>query len=331
MPFTVRDFQGLLRLLERQPAWKDALRASLLGEEFLELPALVRDLGRAQRATNRQIRALTKAQAAAEERLEQAITQLTTVQAETEHRIRELVEAQARTEERVGRLEEAVERLVEAQARTEERVGRLEEAVERLVEAQARTEERVGRLEEAVERLVETQARTEERLEALAQAQTQTEQTVRSLVETMGALGRDVSRLKGDSLERMYRDRASSFFQDILRRIRLMDHQQVGLLLDDAVDAGRISREERADVLRADVVVSGVWDGQEVYLLAEVSATVTAQDIERARRRAAILERATGRSVLAAVAGERLSEDPQTQQQARSVWKVLDGRAEPPS
>ncbi|MDR7563619.1 MAG: hypothetical protein QN172_06515 [Armatimonadota bacterium] len=310
MPFTVRDFQGLLRLLERQPAWKDALRASLLGEEFLELPALVRDLGRAQRATNRQIRALTKAQAAAEERLEQAITQLTTVQAETEHRIRELVEAQARTEERVGRLEEAVERLVEAQARTEERVGRLEEAVERLVEAQARTEER---------------------LEALAQAQTQTEQTVRSLVETMGALGRDVSRLKGDSLERMYRDRASSFFQDILRRIRLMDHQQVGLLLDDAVDAGRISREERADVLRADVVVSGVWDGQEVYLLAEVSATVTAQDIERARRRAAILERATGRSVLAAVAGERLSEDPQTQQQARSVWKVLDGRAEPPS
>jgi len=266
----VRDFQSLVRLLERQPAWRDALRATLLGAEFTELPNLVQELVRAQRVTNRQIRALAKAQAAVGERLEG--------------------------------VEQTLARLAAAQARTEERVGRLEE--------------RTDRLQEAVTRLAEAQARTE--------------QTVRSLVETVDALGREVGRLKGDSLERAYRDRAASFFQDILRRIRLVDHQQLGLLLDDAVDAGRISREERADALRADVVVSGVWDGQEVYLLAEVSATVTAHDVDRARRRSAILEKATGRPVLAAVAGERLADDPQTRQEARSVWRVLDGRVEPP-
>jgi hypothetical protein len=326
MPFTVRDFQSLVRLLERRPAWRDALRAALLGEEFTELPRLVQELVRAQRATNRQIRALAKAQAAIGERLEgteQALARLAAAQARTEERLEALVEAQARTEERLerleertDRLEEALTRLAEAQARTEERMGRLEEAVARLAEAQARAEERLARVEEAVEHLAEAQARTEE--------------TVRSLVATVDALGRDVGRLKGDSLERAYRDRAASFFQDILRRIRLVDHQQLGLLLDDAVDAGRISREERADALRADVVVSGVWDGQEVYLLAEVSATVSAHDVDRARRRSAILERATGRPVLAAVAGERLADDPQTRQEARSVWRVLDGRVEPP-
>ncbi len=82
-----------------------------------------------------------------------------------------------------------------------------------------------------------------------------------------------------------------------------MDHQQLGVLLDDALDAGRIGPEERADV-----AVAGLLDGGEVYLVAEVSGTVTAQDVRRARRRAEVLQRATGKPVLAAVAGEVLSD-----------------------
>jgi hypothetical protein len=215
MPFTVEDFQDLLRLLEQQPQWKSALRATLLGEEFLQLPALVRELAEAQR-------------------------------------------------------------------------------------------------------------RTEEELRKLAEAQRNTEETVRTLV-------REVAALKGESLERRYRERAASYFQRILRRIRVVDHQHLGLLLDDALDAGRIGPEERADLLEADVVVAGLLDAQEVYLLAEVSGTVTAHDIRRARRRAEILQRAVGKPVLSAVAGEVLSDDPQTQAEATQVWRVLDGRTDPPA
>lgn len=167
MAFTVKDLQSLLRLLEPQPEWKEAVRASLLGKEFLELPVLVRDLLRAQRATQRQIRGL--------------------------------------------------------------------------VDAQWQVGERVGRLE--------------------------------------------------------------------------------------AVDAGQISCEDRADVIPADVVCSGRREGQDVYLVVEVSRTVEAGDVERGLRRAQILQTVVPQPVLAAVAGEQLARDSDTVREARSV---LDGRVEGP-
>ncbi len=264
MPFTVEDFQDLLRLLEQQPHWKSALRATLLGEEFLQLPAAVRELVEAQRRT--------------------------------EEELRRLSEAQRRTGEQLAAL-------TEAQRRTDEQLAAL-------TEAQRRTEGRVERLEDAVAQLVDAQRRTEE--------------TVRVLVREVGAL-------KGESLERRYRERAASYFQRILRRIRVVDHQQLGLLLDDALEAGRITPEERADVLEVDVVVAGLRDGREVYLVVEVSGTVSAEDAERARRRAQVLQRAVGKPALPAVAGEALAEDPHTRAEAAYVWRVLDGRTEPPA
>ncbi|MDR7568157.1 MAG: hypothetical protein QN143_07275 [Armatimonadota bacterium] len=270
MPFTVKDFQSLLRLLERQPQWKDALRASLLGEEFLELPNLVRSLVQAQRATQRELRALAEA-----------------------HRL------------------------------TQQDLQGLAEQVRTLTDAQVRTQQDLRALTEQVRALADAQARTQQELQALADAQRRTEQVVRELVQTTGAL-------KGENLERRYRERAASYFQRILRRIRVLDHQQLGLLLDDALDQGRITPDERAQVLEADVVVTGLADGREVYLLAEVSGTVTAHDVRRARARAEILEKATGSPVLPAVAGEQLSDDDKTQEEAPTVWRVLDGRVSPP-
>ncbi len=170
MPFTVKDFQGLLRLLEQQPKWKDELRAVLLGEEFLELPRLVKELARAQRAASRQIRALTQ--------------------------------AQQRAEERMTRLEEAVAALTEAQRRTEEQLAQLAGEVRALAEAQKRTEERVTRLEEAVAALAEAQKRTEQRVEELAEAQRRTEQRLAELATQVGRLSDTI----GYSLEDLARD-----------------------------------------------------------------------------------------------------------------------------
>ena len=134
MPFTVKDFQDLVRLLRERPEWRDELRRVLLTDELLELP--------------RAMRVLTE-------------------------EVRRLAEAQLKTEERVGRLEEAVirldqavARLAEAQLKTEERVGRLEEATARLAEAQLKTERavqelavQVGRLSDAVGFTLEELAR----------------------------------------------------------------------------------------------------------------------------------------------------------------------------
>ncbi len=382
MAFTVKDFQSLLRLLERQPEWRDRLLTVLLGKEFPVLPRLVRELARAQRAVQRELQAVAEAQARlgeAQARTEEQVRELLQAQARTDEQVRELAQGQARTEEQVrelaeaqarteaqvrelvqaqAQIEERVRELTDAQARAEERVGRLEEVVARLVEAQARIEERLGRLEEAVARLTEAQARTEEqvrqlaeaqayaaqrltRLEEtvarLAEAQARTEETVRLLLVTVDGLRRDVEGLKrdvgkliGHDLERTYRERAHAYFQEVLNGIRVVDSQELSALLDEAVQAGRITVEERFDVMHADVVVSGRREGEDVYLVAEVSVTVDAADVERARRRAQVLEKAVGRRTIAAVAGESLSGDPDTQREARTVWRVLDGRADPP-
>ncbi len=231
----------------------------------------------------------------------------------------------------VQQLQQTVSQLVEAQKDAERRLQRLEEVTARLAGAQEQTEQRLQRLEEVTTSLAEAQRRTEQTVARLVEAQEGTERRLQRLEEVVGELVGAVGALKGESLERRYRERAASYFQRVLRRIRVVDHQQLGLLLDDAVDQGRITAEERAQVLEADVVVTGLFDGREVYLLAEVSGTVTAHDVRRARERAAALEKATGCPVLPAVAGQRLSEDPETQEEAVAVWRVLDGRAWPPS
>ena len=44
MPFTVEEFQDLIRLLEQHPEWRAELRRHVLSDELLELPAVVRQL-----------------------------------------------------------------------------------------------------------------------------------------------------------------------------------------------------------------------------------------------------------------------------------------------
>jgi multidrug efflux pump subunit AcrA (membrane-fusion protein) len=152
MPFTVADFQDLLKLLREHPEWRMQLWAVLAGEELLRLPGEFRAF---REETDRRFGELTEAVRQLAEAQRRHYEEFATYRAETDRRFAELAEAQARTEERVGRLEAAVTALAEAQARTEERVGRLEAAVTALAEAQARTEERVEQLARAVGKLDE--------------------------------------------------------------------------------------------------------------------------------------------------------------------------------
>jgi seryl-tRNA synthetase len=333
MAFTVQDLKDLLELLERHPEWKSALRASLLGEELLRLPELVREiaaevraLAEAQKRTEEQVRELAEAQ----RRTEQRVEELAEAQKRTEEQVRELAEAQRQTEQRV-------EELAEAQRRTEQRV-------EELAEAQKRTEEQVRELAEAqrrteqrVEELAEAQKRTEQRVEELAEAQRQTEQQVGELAAAqrraegrLDALERRVGDLVGSDLERRYRERPHAFFQRILKGIHPVPPARLQQLLDEAVRAGRITEDGEQDVLLADVVVVGRRDGEETYLLVEVSGEVRVHDVERAARRAELLRRATGTPTLAAVAGKQIDPEADAEARTRGVWRVLDGVTFPP-
>ncbi len=302
MPFTIKEFRDLIRLLEEHPEWRAELRRHLLPDELLELPSLVRQLA--------------EAQARASERLDRL-----------EATVQGLIEAQARASERLDRLEAAVQQLAEqvralaeAQARTEERLDRLEAAVQQLAEAQARTEARV-------EQLAEAQARTEARVEQLAEAQARTEARVQKLSKDLSDFRQEFgdfrSKVLGRDLERLYRERADSFFGRLLRRIRV---QRPGEVVE-AYEA-HLTPEDVQVLLQADLIVRGqsrdAPQQEEVWLVGEVSAKVDRNDVERAVRRAQALREA-GLRAIPLVAGETATEGALKRVQEVRVVVLRDG------
>jgi hypothetical protein len=201
----------------------------------------------------------------------------------------------------VSRLDSALERLAEAQVRTEANVGRLDESVAKLAEAQARTEANVCRLEESVAKLAEAQVRTEAQVSQLAEAQVRTEANVSRLDETVAKLGEAQIRMAtalerltirtddvvGRTFELQFRDRLTAYLGRFLRRGRLVPNDR---LLDQIEP--HLTEREIDDVLRADVIASGLVNGDETHLVVEVSWTGDIDDIVRADERAKLLRRA---------------------------------------
>ncbi|MBI3978734.1 MAG: hypothetical protein HY331_11175 [Chloroflexi bacterium] len=312
MPFTIRDLQDLLRLLEQHPEWRAEIRRQVLTEDLLELPALVRELVAAQRRTDERLAELTR-------RTDERLAELAEAQRRTDERLAELAEAQRRTDEHLAELTRRMdERFAEARQYTDERFA----------EARRHTDERFAEMAEAQrrtdERLAELTRRTDERFAELAAA-------IAVLTGRVNVLTDRVGTLEGDMLEMRYDRRGPIYFSRLARRLRVVDPARLVDLLDDAVERGRLTESERQAVLNADVVLSGRHreDQAEVYLLVEVSSRIDLEDIQRAVERAAILAK-LGRPVLPVVAGRRISPEVSDDARARGVHQVIDGHTTSP-
>ncbi len=314
-----------------------------------ELRATVAQLIESQQETERRLQRLeaTVAQLAkGQEELRATVAQLAKGQEELRATVAQLIESQQETEQRLQRLEATVAQLakgqeelratvaqlIESQQETERRLQRLEATVAQLAKGQEELRATVAQLAKGQEelratvaQLIESQQETERRLQRL-------EATVAQLGDQMKTLNKIMTDFMSTDLERQYRENAPAYFGRLLRRIRVLSSQHLADLLEDALDQGEITWRERDDVLEADVVLRGRSreDGTERYLVAEVSWGVGSHDVERASRRARILERVLGQPVLAAVAGKRI--DPAVEQYAREmgVWQVVDGYIRPP-
>ena len=208
----------------------------------------------------------------------------------------------------VSRLDSAMERLADAQGRTEAKVSEL--AV-----AQAHTDANVSRLDSAIERLVEAQVRTDAKVSELAVAQARTESTVAELVEgqtKLTAAQADVAvalqrltirtdAVVGRTFELQFRDRLTAYLGRFLRRGRLIANDELLDTIENVVDD-----REAEDFLRADAIAEGMVDGNRTYVVVEVSSTGDADDIVRAERRAATLQKA-GLAAIALVACDAIS------------------------
>ncbi|MFZ8786842.1 hypothetical protein [Thermocrinis sp.] len=79
------------------------------------------------------------------------------------------------------------------------------------------------------------------------------------------------------------------------------------------MEKGIISKEEREDVLRLDLIVAGTLlsTKEPVLVAVEISYTIEEPDVQRAVKRAEILKKAVDRKVLSAVVGNRISKNAQ--------------------
>jgi len=416
MAFTVKDFEDLLRILDRYPHWREELRRRILLEELEQLPRAHRRLsvrmGRIEKALaalaetvrkmaqdqRRHATALTKlrkevaeARAEADRRFaELAEAQRRTEEslaahrAETERRFAELAEAQRRTEESLAAHRAETERrfaeLAEAQRRTEEslaahraeterRFAELAEAQRRhyeefavhrqeFLEHRAETERRFAELAEAQRRTEESlaahRAETDRRFAELAEAQRRTEESLaahraeterrfaelaealRRLVERVDRIEQDVGTLKDHDLRRRYAELAPSYFGGPnFRKVHVLTPSELVNRLLAALDEGKIEREDFEEARRIDLVVRSEWEGRTLHLALETSWTIDRRDVERAVRRARILQAILGET-WPAVAGSRLTEGArellqQIREEGQAIVVAQDGGIEWPS
>ena len=101
------------------------------------------------------------------------------------------------------------------------------------------------------EQVAALRAETERRFQEMAATVDKLAREVARLGIGMGDLQRtqkrliiDVADLKGDSLERRYRERAPAYFGGLIRRARALTTEDLDELLEPAVDLGRLSEAE---------------------------------------------------------------------------------------
>ena len=304
--------------------------------EFQELNATLGRLAEAQERTEGKVAQLAEGQAdltVAQARTGAQVAELTQAQTRTEAQVAELAQAQARTGAQVAEL-------TQAQARTEAQVVKLtlaqtrtEAQVAELTQAQARTGAQVAELtlaqtrtEAQVAELAQAQARTEAQVVKLTLAQTRTEVQLAALTQVTQSLvvegGRQATRLDavlGRTFEMQFRDRLTSYLGRLMRRGKLLRNDEVLESIEQAVDAG-----EADEVLRADAIATGVIDGVASHVVVEVSITCDTDDIDRAARRAGILQQA-GLVAVPLVACEACSRESLAYARSRQVRVWCNG------
>lgn len=120
----------------------------------------------------------------------------------------------------------------------------------------------------------------------------------------------DVGMLKGDNLEMKVRQKAPAYFGKMIRRCKVIDHEKLLEVLEDAVDKGLITEEEKDDTIEIDVVVSGrpkTDPNSEVLLAVEVSYIVDKKDVERAIKRSSVISKSFNLPTIPVCLGQKIT------------------------
>lgn len=293
----VETMSDILRIVREDPEARQQLRALLLTEEILELPAKVARLTELVEQLTVQVQELTAAYKATDERLAQFIARQEAINARQEAFNQEMREFKANQEAFNARQEAFNARQEALNQEMRESIARLEADVQELLEFKANQEA--------------FNARAEQRFESL---------------ETK------VDHLLGDNLEaRMERaimPRLARLYglhsTELLQSQFTLPNANFEQRLNAAITAAKITREQ-ADILRqADFIVRARRDADqaEVFCVVEVSWTIDQHDITRVRTWADILAAAGADNVYPLVVGREIPAPRQDEAAAAQVELV---------
>lgn len=280
----INSFQDILDALEQNPEYRDAMRRLILDEEFLQLPAIVRELQETVADLARTVREYMAATNARLDRLEAGQEEL-----------------------RVGQDE-----LRAGQKEIRERQDRMEGDIADLKAGQARMQGDIAELQAG-------QARMQGDITELQAGQTLMQEDIAELKAGQNRMQGQLNNLSGTDYERRvarflrrYAIRRLNLYNAaLLYSVTLPDNNTIPEMLDAAAASGVITNDVADELAEVDLVVSGNFgaaDGELVYVAAEVSITVFEDDVDRAKERAAILAQISGMPVKAAVVGETVFE-----------------------
>lgn len=173
-------------------------------------------------------------------------------------------------------------------------------------------DEELRRLPQRFERFVEEEFRPLKKdVEVLKQDMTEVKKDVDLLKKEVGVLKMDVASLRGDNFERKVRENAPAFLGRVIRRLRPIDKFALADILDDAVDKGLISEEEREFAIKVDFVGKGRLkdSGKEVYVALEANLSLYPEDVGKVFKRAIVISRAVEQETIPVVVFVSASED----------------------
>lgn len=295
---TINTMEDLMQLLDGNPEWLEAVRARVLTRELLELPELFRQ----QRAEFMQ---LTAEFARHREEFDRLLAEVAQLRAD----FAQLTAEFARHREEFARHLERFDRLAAEFAQHREEFVRHLERFDRL-------------LDEFAEHRAEF-ARHQDRFMQLADefAQHRAE-----FIEHRRELSRDLSQVKAGHALYMSSRMGPHFAQELgLRYRRKVEMEELARMTHNRTE---LTRGQRKSFNLSDLVfVAAEEDGEECFVVVEVSYTANGRDSQRALEHAGMLTRFTGQRALAAVAATRYDYDLQPLlDSGRLHWLELEVR-----
>jgi hypothetical protein len=214
-------------------------------------------------------------------------------------------------------------------AEQEKKTGLL---VSELAEQQKETSKEVRALAEQqketskeVRALAEQQKQTSKEVRELAEQQKQTSKEVKELAGIVRTLSIRTDATAGWALEWLVGKHLPAYVGRKIRRCRIIGIMDLVEPLEDDPTTCLLTADEIDELRRSDLVATGTIDGGSIYLVGEVSYTADNDDVLRAARRAALLQKA-GHQAQAFVACDQINPIPAEMARRDGVWVIRKGR-----